>query len=475
MNTLKKITSLGALALTGVMATTGTAGAETAPLEHLNASTESAVVYVETTWSGRVFDTFKVHGEPYGYVRDKAFSVTSRCTGFVVNPDGQIVTAGHCVEYSDDIEAALIRQAAVWSYAQYDYDVSMKKWVKWAMEDFRVDGEQRQGRPDRTVETALGIALSGESTGSVQPARVLALRGFEKGDVALLKVEGENLPALELATESEIGVGTEVVSIGYPASVDLVTDATFDPSYKDGTISSIKSIDGNLLEVYEVSAPVSGGMSGGPTVDLEGRVVGLNSFGIRGESQPFNFIRPVSIIQEMLEDEGVTNELGDVQRAFQTGLDAYFAGDRTTAIASLDQVLAQVPSHEMAQQYRAKAEIMPEPVVVEDGGLPVLPIVAGVLLLLVAGGSVGAYLLVRRSGGPAVSTTFAPAGPTPPVTPTVSATTVTLPELQEVSVAAEQPTSSNGQRYCSGCGVKQSLGHRFCASCGTPAEAVHVG
>lgn len=371
--------------------------------DQVEPTTQSAIVYLETTWSGRVFDTFKYDGEQIGYLRDKPFTVTSRCTGFVVNPAGYIVTAGHCIEHTEAIEERLIAQAAAWRYPTDPSadELTFKQYLGLVMEDYRVEGTERKGRPDRVVDAAFGIALSGESSGSALPARVLSVKGFDNGDVALLKVERDDLPALELATDSDIEVRDPVVSIGFPLSVDLVTDADFQPSYKDGTVSSVKTISDGLLEVYEVNADVSGGMSGGPTVDDEGRVVGLNSFGVAGEPQNFNFIRPVEIIEEMLNDEGVTNEIGSVQQSFEAGLDAYFAGDKESAVSHLDDVLAQSPSHELAQEFRAKAAQLPD-APVEDAGSNVGLIagaVAGALVLLagLVAGTVGLVLmLVRR-------------------------------------------------------------------------------
>ena len=63
-------------------------------------------------------------------------------------------------------------------------------------------------------------------------------------------------------------VGQDIVAIGYPASVDEVTDPDLHPSFKAGQVSSVKTRGQGLLTVYELSAAVSGGMSGGPTVDM---------------------------------------------------------------------------------------------------------------------------------------------------------------------------------------------------------------
>ena len=445
-----------ALAALAVTSTSGIAHADESGVEQINASTSSAVVYLETTWTGYVYDTSKdSHGHAYGWVRRQPFTMTNRCTGFVVNPNGYIVTAGHCLEYTDSIQQQLAYQAIAWenSHGVYGNGYSTKQLFKWFGSGYRAYGEDGH-KPDRTVMTALGISMSGENTVSTKPARVLSLKGFDNGDVALLKIEAENLPSVTLAPEDTVEVGTEVVSVGFPASVDMVTDATMDPSYKDGTISSIKPIQNGLLKVYEISSQMSGGMSGGPTINAAGQVVGLNSFGIVGESKGFSFIRPASIISEMLTDEGVTNEIGDVQQTYLDGLGAYFDGNKTAAIDDFDRVLAQVPSHSLAQEYRAKAETLPDPAATKSG-LPLLPLALAALgaLVLLALVITTLVLLVRRSGrNPSVDLTAAPESQ--------------MPTRQFPTVPVHQ---TNGVRNCEGCGAGQPYGARFCSHCGTPA------
>jgi hypothetical protein len=445
--------ALAALAMTS---TPGVASADESGIEQINASTSSAVVYLETTWTGYVYDTSKdSHGHAYGFVRSKPFTMTNRCTGFVVNPDGYIVTAGHCLEYTNSIQQQLTYQAIAWENAHgvYGKGYSTKQLYKWFGGGYRAYGAEGH-KPDRTVMTALGISVSGENTVSTKPARVLSVKGFDKGDVALLKIEAENLPSVTLAPEDTVEVGTEVVSVGFPASVDMVTDPTMDPSYKDGTISSIKPIQDGLLKVYEISSQMSGGMSGGPTINSAGQVVGLNSFGIVGESKGFSFIRPASIINEMLTDEGVTNEVGDVQQTYLDGLAAYFDGNKAVAIADFDHVLAQVPSHSLAQQYRAKAETLPDPAPA-SGGLPILPLALAALGVFVLSTVVvvAVVLLVRRSGR----------------SQSIDLTPVASSDAPTQQLPTVPASTTNGVRNCAGCGETQPYGARFCSHCGTPA------
>ena len=60
----------------------------------MSAYTQPSVVYIGSTWTGYVYDTYNKLYLNNG----KPFTLDFQCTGFVVNPDGYIATAGHCVD-----------------------------------------------------------------------------------------------------------------------------------------------------------------------------------------------------------------------------------------------------------------------------------------------------------------------------------------------------------------------------------------
>lgn len=121
-------------------------------------------------------------------------------------------------------------------------------------------------------------------------------------------------------------------------------------------------------------------MSGGPTVSMDGKVIGVNSFKIAGETQPFNFVQPSGTLQELMRSEAVENSPGRVSDLYRDGLAAYFAGDRNAAIESFDQVLAIVPNHRFAQEYKRKAQDLP--VSAFSLGSPVVKIGLAVVIIV---------------------------------------------------------------------------------------------
>ena len=439
---------LAALLACGFAVSTSPAAAEpppVAPLEQVQALVQPAVVYEQITWTGYVYDETNK-----GYFTQEPFVTSFQCTGFVVNPDGYIATAGHCVDYDSTVREAILTQVVEWAYVNdyYEAQPSMETIATFAR-NWRIDGATSEGTADLDVAVAYGVTVSGEPSGKALPARVLDVRSADEGDVALLKIEAENLTVLPLSDNTTTGVGTEVVSVGYPASVDLVTDASFNPSFKEGTISAEKTTAGGLLPVYEISAAVSGGMSGGPTVGLEGDVIGVNSFGIEGETQPFNFVQPASNVDELLRAEGVDNTLGTVTQEYRAGLNAYFAGDREAAIENFEAVLDTVPSHQFAQDYLQKAQDLPS-------ANPVVRLWwLWLLILLAALVAVGVLIwtLQRRSKAPAPA-----AAPAAEPVPTVT-TDSTTPDVETV---ADQEVDL----FCPNCGRSHTADDHFCAHCG---------
>ncbi len=134
-------------------------------------------------------------------------------------------------------------------------------------------------------------------------ADVVDFRPIDKGDVALLRVDRRNMPSSELTTDADVSIGTRILAVGYPKSTQDITDPSLDPTYKSGTVSK-KSLRQTIPE-YEIDAPISDGMSGGPTIELNGKVIGLNSFRPASESQPFNFVAPVAGLAALLAAKGV--------------------------------------------------------------------------------------------------------------------------------------------------------------------------
>jgi serine protease Do len=118
------------------------------------------------------------------------------------------------------------------------------------------------------------------------PARVIG--GDCQHDVAILKVAATGLPTVQLGSSSGLQLGESVVALGYALALDG------GPTVTTGIVSSlhrtIKAQDPGCTtcqngvrtytDIIQTDAAINHGNSGGPLVDMAGRVVGMNSAGV---------------------------------------------------------------------------------------------------------------------------------------------------------------------------------------------------
>ena len=187
------------------------------PTERAAAEVRPAIVYVTEKFSAYVADetgTYFNNGNPY------ELAVT--CTGFGVNPNGYVATAGHCLDtYSPNgIKGDFIAAAAKDVVAVVP-GVTLQEAVEFGTANWTVEGKAKGSAIDTQIAVATG-SVQGGGKPQVLPARLVDIRPFTQGDVALLKVEATDLPSVELATDADVQVGTPLLSIGYPASADAV-------------------------------------------------------------------------------------------------------------------------------------------------------------------------------------------------------------------------------------------------------------
>ncbi len=125
--------------------------------------------------------------------------------------------------------------------------------------------------------------------GKSYPAKLIGSDSFY--DVALLKVEG-NFNILELEDSQSVQVGKKVITIGNPYGLSF--------SVTEGIISALKRTGPNgKAEYIQTDVSLNPGNSGGPLIDTQGKVVGINNFKV-GSAENLGFALESSSLKKVV-------------------------------------------------------------------------------------------------------------------------------------------------------------------------------
>jgi len=188
------------------------------------------------------------------------------------------------------------------------------------------------------VDDAEKVTVSVPGTRKKFPARIVGTD--RQTDVAVLRIESDApFPAAAIGSAEDVRVGQWVLAIGNPYGLD-------------GTVSfgivSAKSRDLELPDLLndfiQTDAMIDRGSSGGPLVDLEARVVGINS---RGQGRGIGFTIPIDTALQVardLEQGGIERGyLGITMQALDRELADYFGRSELTG-AVVNSVISGSPA-----------------------------------------------------------------------------------------------------------------------------------
>ena len=136
----------------------------------------------------------------------------------------------------------------------------------------------------------------------------------EKTDIAVLKINEKNLPFARFADSDKCRVGDTVFAIGNPLGVGMTVTS--------GIVSGLSRSDTGVELAYQdfiqTDASINAGNSGGPLIDFEGRIIGMNTMirtvsGREGGNIGIGFSIPSNLISDVALDLANT---GKVTRGF---------------------------------------------------------------------------------------------------------------------------------------------------------------
>ena len=182
--------------------------------------------------------------------RERTRTERSLGSGVIVSPDGYILTANHVVAEADEIEVA-------------------------------VPGDKKEFT-----------------------AKIIGRDSLT--DVAVLKISAANLPAVTLADSDQLEVGDVVLALGNPFGISR-QDQLPSPSVSMGIISALgrNGLPGfnQYQNFIQTDAAINPGNSGGALVDVEGRLVGINTAIVSpsGGNNGIGFAVPINMARNVLE------------------------------------------------------------------------------------------------------------------------------------------------------------------------------
>ncbi len=143
-------------------------------------------------------------------------------------------------------------------------------------------------------------------------------------DICLLKIDETNLPYIKLGNSDEVIIGEWVIALGNPFGLFEVNDK---PTVTVGVISStnmnLEPINNRYyLNMLQTDAAINGGNSGGPLVNSLGEVIGMNTLIYTGTSGAqgnigLGFAIPINKVKKIVDE---LKENGKIDRDFEIGL-----------------------------------------------------------------------------------------------------------------------------------------------------------
>ena len=194
-----------------------------------------------------------------------------------------------------------------------------------------------------------------------RPAKVIGVD--ELTDVAVLKIEGDNLPAVRIGDSDALEVGEWVLAIGSPFGLEHTAT--------QGIVSAVgrNLPSGTYVPFIQSDVAVNPGSSGGPLFNLRGEVVGINSqiYSSTGGYMGLSFAIPIKLAMQVVEQLKATGEvtrgwLGVLLQPVNNDLAEAFKLDRPRG-ALVAQILPDSPA--------ASAGFKQGDVILRYGGEPV--------------------------------------------------------------------------------------------------------
>ena len=287
-------------------------------------------------------------------------------SGFIISPDGYIITNAHVVSSDEnsakdilfDSFAGFMGKEWAIGYGDSVYELITP------LANYIVSNGQLSDIKT-TVYVSTGVAIPG--VGTVQkenPADIRKVGTPNSGrDVAILKIDGKNLPTMKLGNSDEAKTGNIIYVLGYPGASELDLTATgepLEPTLTSGVISAErKTTDG--FRLLQTDTTISPGNSGGPAFNEKGEVVGIATLATvdpitEQQIQGYNYLVPINFAKDFLQELNIQNKQGSVDEHYRKGIEYLWNKKYKKAIEELEAVKRLYPAHPYVQNYLTETQ-----------------------------------------------------------------------------------------------------------------------
>jgi S1-C subfamily serine protease len=307
----------------------------------------------------------------------KELNTTMVGSGFIITPDGYVITNAHVVDENDEsTKQSFVKQAfqEILDNDLKDTEETMGR--KLTEEEAKALTDANSWYFSQTMEIgkikkefSIVMGISGDKGKIVPmtiPAKLVTMGAPIPGkDVAILKLTEKHVyPTIRIGDDKDLRVGDQVYVLGYPAVATfhplISEESVSEASLTRGLVSAKKNMkDG--WEVLQTDASITHGNSGGPVMNENGEVIGLATFGSidyqrQAEVQGMNFIVPSTIAQEFIRKANIRPEMSDISLAYEVGMDFFDKARYKKALAKFNEVKDMNGSFPFVDSYISQAQ-----------------------------------------------------------------------------------------------------------------------
>jgi S1-C subfamily serine protease len=290
-----------------------------------------------------------------------------RGTGFIITPDGYIVTNAHVVSMNKDEligEEAMAEIERSINKVIHDTDASLssddplRKELERALQSYYVRGWEKGGGikvlafdPDqKEVMAVIPVENGIQMTTKKVAADIRNLGAPVPGkDVAILKIEADELPTVPLGDDNIMAQGDQIYILGFPgaAELDPNEEVGVEATLTAGKFSRRAQVPGGIWKFIQTDAYVNHGNSGGPAFDERGEVIGIATYGGKG----VNYLVPMSIVKQFIEEKNIKPRDSELSMRYREALANLEARNYSKSKSEFLAIKADSAGFPFVQQY----------------------------------------------------------------------------------------------------------------------------